>query len=88
MNRIRPLPAPRRLLVAYARVRLEPGERRDVPLVFAVERLAVWDDAIRLDGTPQDWLHEGALRVQPGRYRLAAGPSADELPVEAALTVR
>jgi hypothetical protein len=26
--------------------------------------------------------------VQPGAYRVAAGPSADDLPVEADLTVR
>ncbi|GAA1533211.1 beta-glucosidase [Microbacterium ginsengiterrae] len=82
-----PLPAPRRLLVAYRRVRLEPGERRDVALSFDVARLAVWDDALRVDEAPQDWLHEGALRVQPGTYVLAAGPSADELPVSAELTV-
>ena len=82
------LPTPRRLLVAYARVRLEPGEERSVTLPFAVERLAVWDGALRVPGAPEDWLHEGALRVQPGAYRLAAGPSADVLEVHTALTVR
>ena len=82
------LPTPRRLLVAYARVRLEPGEERSVTLPFAVERLAVWDSALRVPGAPEDWLHEGALRVQPGAYRLAAGPSADVLEIHTALTVR
>ncbi|MGC4175600.1 beta-glucosidase family protein [Demequina sp.] len=79
--------APRRLLVAYERVLLEPGETRDVSLTFAVERLATWDGSLRLEGAPRDWLHEGALRVMPGTYRVAAGPSADELPVSVALEV-
>ncbi|WP_394550806.1 glycoside hydrolase family 3 C-terminal domain-containing protein [Agromyces sp. MMS24-JH15] len=82
------IPAPRRLLVAYERVRLEPGESRRVELGFEVERLAVWDDDVRIPGAPEDWLHAGALRVQPAAYRIAAGPSADELPVSAVLSVR
>ncbi len=82
-----PLPAPRRLLVAYRRVRLEPGESREVELTFDVARLAVWDESLRLDGAVDDWVHEGALRVQPGTYVLAAGPSADDLPVSAELQV-
>lgn len=83
-----PLPAPRRLLVGYRRVRLEPGERREVEVSFDPARLAVWDDGIRLDGAADDWLHRGALRVQAGEYAIAAGPSADELPVRAVLGVR
>ncbi|WP_203136783.1 glycoside hydrolase family 3 C-terminal domain-containing protein [Microbacterium sp. JZ31] len=79
--------APRRLLLAYERVRLEPGETRDVALPFAVERLATWDPSVRLDGSPQDWLHEGVLRVRPGSYRIAAGPSSQDLPVETTLDV-
>ena len=82
------IPTPHRLLLAYERVRLEPGESREVSLRFALERLAVWDDDARVDGAVDDWLHAGALRVQPGAYRLAAGPSADDLPVSAELTVR
>ncbi|WP_102194060.1 glycoside hydrolase family 3 C-terminal domain-containing protein [Microbacterium aurantiacum] len=83
-----PIPAPRRLLVGYRRVRLEPGEEREVTIAFDPARLAVWDDGIRLEGAVDDWLHQGALRVQPGDYRLAAGPSADALPVSGILTVR
>lgn len=79
--------APRRLLLTYERVRLEPGEAREVTLRFAVERLATWDPSLRLDGAPQDWLHEGALRVRPGEYRIAAGASAYDLPVQAVLRV-
>ncbi|GAA4488162.1 glycoside hydrolase family 3 N-terminal domain-containing protein [Microbacterium panaciterrae] len=82
-----PILAPRRLLVGYRRVRLEPGETRAVELAFDPARLAVWDDAIHLDGAVEDWLHAGALRVQPGAYRIAAGPSADELPVNQELRV-
>ncbi|UOE44229.1 glycoside hydrolase family 3 protein [Agromyces larvae] len=82
-----PLPTPRRVLVGFAHVRLAPGETREVELGFALERLAVWDDAVRLDGAPDDWVHAGALRVQPGGYRIAAGPSSDELPVSELLRV-
>jgi beta-glucosidase len=78
---------PRRLLVAYRRVRLAPGESRDVELSFPPTRLAVWDDAVRLPGAVDDWLHEGALRVQAGTYVLAAGPSAWDLPLRADLEV-
>ncbi|MGX5772226.1 glycoside hydrolase family 3 C-terminal domain-containing protein [Microbacterium trichothecenolyticum] len=81
------LPAPRRLLVAYRRVRLAPGDTRDVELSFSPARLAVWDDAVRLPGAVDDWVHAGALRVQPGAYALAAGPSAWELPVRVELEV-
>lgn len=83
-----PLPAPRRVLLAYARVTLAPGEEREVDLAFALERLAVWDDALRVPGAPTDWLHAGALRVQTGDYRIAAGPSADDLALSAPLSVR
>ena len=64
-----------------------PARSRDVELEFAVDRLAVWDDALRLEGAPEDWLHAGALRVQPGRYVVAAGPSAWEVPARAGLEV-
>ncbi|MBO3664996.1 beta-glucosidase family protein [Microbacterium stercoris] len=79
--------APLRLLLAFERVRLEPGETREVELSFAVERLATWDSEVRLPDAPSDWLHEGGLRVRPGTYRIAAGSSSQALPVEAELTV-
>ncbi|WP_020097870.1 glycoside hydrolase family 3 C-terminal domain-containing protein [Microbacterium sp. 11MF] len=69
-----PIAAPRRLLLGYTRVRVEPGEARTAKVRFTVERLAVWDGE--------------ALRVQSGDYRLAAGPSADALDVSTTLTVR
>lgn len=68
-----PIAAPRRLLLGYTRVRVEPGETQTAEVRFTVERLAVWDGE--------------ALRVQPGDYRLAAGPSADALDVSTILTV-
>ncbi|GMA37265.1 fibronectin type III-like domain-contianing protein [Demequina litorisediminis] len=82
-----PIPTPLRLLVAYERVRLEPGETTVVDLEFPLSRLAVWDDTLRLEGAVDDWLHQGALRVQAGRYGLAAGPSAGYLRPTAELTV-
>ncbi|WP_416345657.1 glycoside hydrolase family 3 C-terminal domain-containing protein [Isoptericola peretonis] len=82
-----PIPRPRRLLLAYARVHLEPGEAREVVLRSDVTRLAVWDVAASVPGAPEDWVHVGALRVQPGRYTLAAGRSSADLPLRATLTV-
>jgi beta-glucosidase len=79
--------APLRILVGYRRVRLAPGERRSVELEFPLGRLAVWDESLRIPGAPVDRLHAGALRVQEGEYRIAAGPSADRLTVTTKLTV-
>lgn len=76
--------SPRRLLVAFARTRLAPGEERDVELTFALERLAVWEET---PGGDDHGLHAGALRVRPGAYVLASGPSSQDLRVRAALTV-
>lgn len=82
-----PLPRPRRLLLAHARVPLGPGEAADVELGFDVARLAVWDVAASVAGAPADWVHVGALRVQPGPYLVAAGRSSGDLPLRAALDV-
>ena len=82
-----PLPTPRRLLVGYRRVRLAPGASRDVEVEFSIARLAVWDDAVRLPDAADDWVHAGALRVQPGGYTLASGPNAWDLPVTTELQV-
>ncbi|HWD61377.1 MAG TPA: glycoside hydrolase family 3 C-terminal domain-containing protein [Humibacter sp.] len=82
-----PIAAPLRMLVAYRRLHLAPGEYRTVELDFELGRLAVWDESIQLPDAPKDWLHAGALRVQPGAYRIASGPSADALRVEDVVTV-
>ncbi|RPF20177.1 beta-glucosidase [Myceligenerans xiligouense] len=71
-----PVETPRRMLLGHERVRLSPGETRDVLVPLDLDRLAVWDEAA------------GRLRVQPGTYELAAGPSAGVAPLRAALTVR
>lgn len=63
-------PFPHRL-GGYARVPLEPGEERSVRIEVPRERFAVWDTA------------RGALVVDPGRYRVGAGPDAAHLPVHA-----
>ncbi|WP_328741381.1 glycoside hydrolase family 3 C-terminal domain-containing protein [Flavimobilis rhizosphaerae] len=85
-----PVPAPRRLLLAAQRVTLAPGERRTVTLTVDPARLAVWDTALESacpDGADPD-LHVGAFRLQPGRYTIAAGPSAADLPLRDTLEVR
>ncbi|MFB7250973.1 glycoside hydrolase family 3 C-terminal domain-containing protein [Microbacterium sp. NPDC056234] len=82
-----PIPPARRLLLGYRRVRLEPGESGEVEISFQSARFAVWDEDARIDGAVDDWLHRGALRVQPGEYRIAAGSSADALEVVAELRI-
>jgi len=81
--------APRRLLVGHARVRLAPGERRDVEVAVDLGRLATWDvAAAAATGLgPDDDLHVGAFRVRPGTYVLATGPSSADLPLRASLRV-
>lgn len=86
-----PLRAPRVRLAAWARVRLAPGERRDVRLCVPLGVLAVWDVAAL---APQEDSGAGAIstpgayRVQPGRYTIAAGPSAAEPSVTATVEVQ
>ena len=66
---------PRRLLVAYRRVELAPGERRTVQIPVPLERLATFSvTACR-------------MLVEPGTYELMVGPSANCLPVGVELSV-
>lgn len=69
------LPFPRRSLVSFERVRLEPGETREVALAVAVAGLAVWD------------VTTGSFVVEPGGYELHAGSSSGDLPLVADLKV-
>lgn len=62
------MPFPRRL-GGFARVLLQPGEARSVPVQVPRDRFAVWDTA------------RGALTVDPGRYLVLAGPSARDTPL-------
>ncbi|GAB3171957.1 glycoside hydrolase family 3 C-terminal domain-containing protein [Myceligenerans halotolerans] len=59
-----PIETPRRMLLGHARVRLSPGETRDVVVPLHLDRLAVWDETA------------DELRIQLGTYDVAAGPSA------------
>ncbi|MCA5893819.1 glycoside hydrolase family 3 C-terminal domain-containing protein [Isoptericola sp. NEAU-Y5] len=76
-----PLPTPVRLLLGYRRVVLAPGDEAVVEIPFDVARLGVWD------GVPDGGMLDGALRVQPGEYTVAAGASSADLPVRCRLTV-
>ena len=73
---------PVRLLLGYRRVRVEAGQEAVVDVPFDVARLAVWEPGP--GGGPLD----GALRVQPGEYVLAAGPSSADLPARSRLRVQ
>ncbi|MFI2489835.1 glycoside hydrolase family 3 C-terminal domain-containing protein [Promicromonospora kroppenstedtii] len=68
-----PVPAARRQLLGYARVRLAPGAAAEVPVPLDLGALAV--------------RHDGAMVLQPGTYTVASGPSAGDLRVRAELTV-
>lgn len=57
------MPFPHRL-GGYARVTLAPGEVRTVTIEVPRDRFSVWDGA------------RGALTIDPGRYRVTAGPHA------------
>lgn len=57
-------------LRAFARVHLEPGETRTVPLEVAAEDLAYWDVAA------------GIWRVEPIEYGIHVGSSSRDLPLE------
>ncbi|QCB94696.1 beta-glucosidase family protein [Cellulomonas shaoxiangyii] len=83
-----PVPAPRRRLATWTRVRLEPGEERQVRLTVPVGVLAVWDvAAVPAAGGPATPATPGAYRVQPGRYVLTAGASVEDAAVTAELVV-
>lgn len=82
-----PIRGPLRLLVAYERVRLEPGESRSVALRFPLARLAVWDGMVRVAGAPDDWVHAGGLHVQRGTYTVVAGSSSEDDAVRADMVV-
>jgi beta-glucosidase len=77
------VPVPVRLLLGYRRVRLEPGEEAAVEIAVDVARLAVWD----ADAGDAPGMLDGRLRVQPGGYTVAAGPSSVDLPARCVLTV-
>lgn len=66
---------PRRRLVAFRRVRLEPGATAEVALDVAVADLAVWD------------VTTGGFVVEPGGYELHAGTSSGDLRLVADLKV-
>jgi beta-glucosidase len=68
------LTRPVKELRGFARIVLEPGESRTVTFGLAAEQLAFVD-------TPGRWL------VEPGVFRLMAGTSSADLPLEAELHV-
>ncbi|MCY0931717.1 glycoside hydrolase family 3 C-terminal domain-containing protein [Streptomyces sp. H27-H1] len=67
--------APRRRLADFRKVRLEPGESRELRFSLPADRLAHWSTAT------------GALTVDPGGYEITAGRSAERPVLTARLTV-
>ncbi len=74
---------PVRLLLGYGRVRLEPGAGAVVEIPLDVARLAVWE----ADAGDRSGMLDGRLRVQPGTYTVAAGPSSVDLPARCGLSI-
>ncbi|MER5307708.1 glycoside hydrolase family 3 C-terminal domain-containing protein [Streptomyces sp. NPDC002773] len=67
--------APRRRLADFRKIRLEPGESRELTFRLPAERLAHWDVAT------------GAFTVDPGGYELTVARSAGNPVLTAPLTV-
>lgn len=65
------VPRPARELKAFARLHLQPGERREVTLPLSPRAFAWFDEGARL------W------RVEAGRFTVEAGFSATDLPLSA-----
>ncbi|MDC0773327.1 glycoside hydrolase family 3 C-terminal domain-containing protein [Streptomyces sp. HD] len=61
------VPRPRRELVAHERVRLEPGERRELRFEVALRSFDFWD------------VTRGGWRREPGPYELLAGASSEDV---------
>jgi beta-glucosidase len=68
------VPRPPKELKAFLKLRLEPGEARDVALTLHPRDLAFWDAGRR------------AWRVEAGRFDILAGFSAADLPGRASIT--
>jgi beta-glucosidase len=68
------VPRPPKELKAFAKVRLEPGEAREVALTLRPRDLAFWDAGRRV------W------RVEAGRFDILGGFSAADLPGRASIT--
>ncbi|MFE9017172.1 glycoside hydrolase family 3 C-terminal domain-containing protein [Streptomyces sp. NPDC007808] len=67
--------APRRRLADFRKVRLEPGESRELTFRMPAERLAHWD------------VTTGAFTVDPGDYEITVARSAEQPVLTAPLTV-
>ena len=61
---------PPKRLVGWTRVRLQPGEEKQVAVQIPKARFNIWDEA------NHSW------KVVPGEYTLMAGPSSQELPLK------
>ncbi len=61
------VPRPRRELVALDRVRLEPGERRELSFELPLSAFGFWD------------VRQGRWRREPGPYELLAGASSEDV---------
>ncbi|WP_031484993.1 glycoside hydrolase family 3 C-terminal domain-containing protein [Streptomyces bicolor] len=61
------VPRPRRELVAHDRVRLEPGERRELSFEVPLRTFDFWD------------VTRGGWRREPGPYELLAGASSEDI---------
>jgi len=70
-----PVPMPLRQLVGFARVPFKAGETKTVSIDVPVERLRRWDEAA------------DRYVVDPGAWRIAAGPASDRATLAASLTI-
>ncbi|WP_428312936.1 glycoside hydrolase family 3 C-terminal domain-containing protein [Hydrocarboniphaga sp.] len=71
-----PVTMPLRQLVGFVRAPLRSGETKTMSINVPIERLRRWDEAA------------DRYVVDPGVWRLAAGPASDRTPLAASLSVR
>ncbi|NUR03977.1 MAG: carbohydrate-binding protein [Streptomyces sp.] len=69
------VPRPRRELAALDRVRLEPGERRELSFEVPLSAFGFWD------------VHQGRWRREPGPYELLAGASSEDVRLRTTVTL-
>jgi len=66
---------PLRQLIGFKRETIKAGETKTVEIAFPAQLLRRWDDVAK------------RYVVDPGAYRIAAGPASDQAPLDAELVI-
>jgi beta-glucosidase len=63
-------------LAAFRKIMLKPGESKQIALTLDAQSFSFWSVA------------DHAWRIQPGRYKIQAGDSSADLPLQTSITLR